>query len=94
MSQGPDMVVDEGGFGAPERPAASRRGGGGDLSVPGRVVEFGRDVRAELRQVAWPTRSEVVSAAVVVLGVLVALVAAIFGLNWLFSHAVNWLYKS
>jgi preprotein translocase subunit SecE len=92
MSQGPDMVVDEGDPGVPERPVASRRGG--DLSVPGRVVEFGREIRAELRQVAWPTRPEVVSASVVVLGVLVALVAAIFGLNWLFSHAVNWLYKS
>ena len=92
MSQDPDVDVDEGAFDAPGRPSSSGRSGGG-LSIPGRVVEFGRDIRAELRQVAWPTRAEVISAAVVVLGVLVVLVAAIFGLNWLFSHAVNWLYK-
>jgi len=64
------------------------------LSVPGRVVEFGREVRSELRQVAWPTRAEVVNAALVVLVVLVLLVAAIFGLNYVFSHGVNWLYGS
>jgi preprotein translocase subunit SecE len=78
-----------------ERPRADRAPGGHDeLSVPGRVVEFGREVRSELRQVAWPTRAEVVNAALVVLVVLVLLVAAIFGLNYLFSHAVNWLYGS
>ncbi len=64
------------------------------LSLPGRVAEFGREIRAELRQVAWPTRSEVVSAATVVLIVLVLLTAAIFGLNWIFSHAVTDLLKT
>ena len=91
MSQGSDVVLDDDGFGAAERP--SRSGSDRGLSIPGRVAEFGRDIRAELRQVAWPTRSEVINAAAVVLGVLVVLVAAIFGLNWLFSHAVNWLYR-
>ena len=61
---------------------------GGDMSFGGRVVDFGRDVRSELRQVAWPTRSEVANSATVVLIVLVLLVALIFGLNYAFSHGV------
>ncbi len=75
-----------------DRPRPSGGDGAPSLSIPGRVVEFGREIRAELRQVAWPTRAEVVNASLVVLVVLVVLVAAIFGLNYLFSHGVNWLY--
>ncbi len=93
MSQDPDVDDDVEGVGAPERPASHRGSAGAGLSVPGRVAEFGREVRAELRQVAWPNRSEVVNSATIVLIVLVLLVAAIFGLNWLFSHAVNFLLK-
>ena len=58
------------------------------LSVGGRVVEFGREVRSELRQVAWPTRQEVANSATVVILVLVLLVALIFLLNYAFSHGV------
>ena len=61
---------------------------GTEFSAVGRVVEFGREVRSELRQVAWPTRSEVANSATVVLLVLVLLVAVIFGLNYAFSHGV------
>ena len=61
---------------------------GTELSFGGKVVEFGREVRSELRQVAWPTRPEVANSAAVVLIVLVLLVALIFGLNYAFSHGV------
>jgi preprotein translocase SecE subunit len=61
---------------------------GPDLSIPGRVVEFGREVRSELRQVAWPTRQEVANSASVVLIVLVLLIGLIFLLNYGFSHGV------
>jgi preprotein translocase subunit SecE len=59
-----------------------------DLSAGGRVVEFGREVRSELRQVAWPTRPEVANSSAVVILVLVLLVALIFALNYAFSHGV------
>ncbi|MDA8268333.1 MAG: preprotein translocase subunit SecE [Actinomycetota bacterium] len=95
MSQDRDLAVDDGEEpGASEQRASHRGAVGSDLSVPGRVAEFGREVRAELRQVAWPNRSEVINSATIVLMVLVLLVASIFGLNWLFSHAVNFLLKS
>ena len=44
-------------------------------------------MRSELRQVAWPTRSEVVNSSTVVLGTLVFMVGLIFLLNYAFSHA-------
>jgi preprotein translocase subunit SecE len=72
------------------RPVAPRP----ELSVPGRVAEFAREVRSELRQVAWPTRSEVFNSATVVFITLVILVVLIFLLNYTFSHSISFLYKS
>jgi len=65
-----------------------------EISFPGRVVEFGREIRSELRQVAWPTRPEVVNSATVVFITLVLLVSLIFVLNYAFSHAVIHLLNS
>ena len=54
--------------------------------IGSRILEFLREVRSEWRQVAWPTRSEIMNSSLVVFVVLVGLVCFIFGLNWLFSH--------
>jgi preprotein translocase subunit SecE len=51
-------------------------------------------VRSELRQVAWPTRKEVANSATIVFLTLVLLVSVIFLLNYAFSHAVIFLFKS
>jgi len=64
------------------------------LSAGARVVEFAREVRSELRQVAWPTRAEVANSATVVFIVLVLLVSLIFLLNYAFSHWITWLFKT
>ena len=63
------------------------------LSPPARVAEFFREVRSELRQVAWPTRAEVANSATVVFITLVVLVVLIFLLNYSFSHSISWLYR-
>lgn len=65
-----------------------------EISFPGRVAEFSREVRSELRQVAWPTRPEVINSASVVFITLVLLVCLIFVLNYAFSHAVIHLFPS
>ena len=57
-------------------------------------VEFLREVRNELRRVAWPSRSEVVNYSTVVLVTLVILVSMIFVLNYLFSKAVLFLFNA
>ena len=65
-----------------------------EISFFGRVAEFFRDVRSELRQVAWPTSKEVANSATIVLGTLILLVSVIFLLNYAFSHAVIFLFRA
>jgi len=62
--------------------------------IGSRIVEFIREVRSEWRQVAWPTRSEIMNSSLVVLVVLVLLVSFIFSLNWLFSHGFIDLFNT
>ncbi|HEY3702626.1 MAG TPA: preprotein translocase subunit SecE [Acidimicrobiales bacterium] len=57
-------------------------------------AEFLREVRNELRKVAWPSRSEVINYSSVVLVTLVVLVSMIFVLNYLFSKAVLFLFHA
>jgi preprotein translocase subunit SecE len=66
----------------------------GKASPPARIAEFFREVRSELRQVAWPTRAEVANSATVVFITLVLLVVLIFLLNYAFSHSISWLYTT
>ena len=65
-----------------------------ETSFFGRIAEFFREVRSELRQVAWPTSNEVANSATIVFLTLVLLVSLIFLLNYAFSHAVIFLFKS
>ncbi len=58
-----------------------------------RTVGFLRDVRAELRRVAWPSRAETLNSSVVVLVAVVVLTAAIFGMDTAFSKFVLYLFK-
>jgi preprotein translocase subunit SecE len=50
--------------------------------------QFLKEVRAELKKVAWPTRKEVVSYSTVVLVAVVFLTALVFGLDQFFSNVV------
>jgi len=56
-------------------------------------VEFLREVRAELRKVAWPTRAEVRKYSIVVLIAIVVLTAMIAGLDWLFGSLILDLFN-
>ncbi|MHB1487655.1 MAG: preprotein translocase subunit SecE [Acidimicrobiales bacterium] len=56
-------------------------------------AQFLREVRGELRKVAWPSRSEVINYSSVVLITLVLLVSFIFVLNFAFAKAVLFLFK-
>jgi preprotein translocase subunit SecE len=58
-----------------------------------RTMDFLREVRAELRRVAWPSRPETLNSATVVLVAVVILTAAIFGLDTGFSKFVLYLFK-
>ena len=56
--------------------------------------EFLRQVRAEMRKVAWPTRKEVIHYSIIVFIAVVLLTGLIFGLDLSFGHAVVWLFKT
>lgn len=54
--------------------------------------QFLKEVRAELRKVAWPSRPEVVNYSIVVLVAVIVLTSLIAGLDWVFSEFVLKLF--
>ena len=58
------------------------------------ALQFLRDVRAELRKVAWPSRNEVLNLSTVVLVTLILLISLIFVLDLAFAKAVLYLFKT
>jgi len=56
-------------------------------------AEYTRQVRAELRKVAWPTRTEVVHYSIIVLIALIILTGLIFAFDWAFGKGVFYLFK-
>jgi preprotein translocase subunit SecE len=77
---------------APKRTAAPRRPP--PKREPFRPSQFFREVRSELRQVAWPNRSEVINYTTVTLVTLLSLMVLIFILNYAFAKGVLWLFKT
>ena len=56
-------------------------------------LQFLREVRGELRKVAWPTRSEVVNYSIIVLLTVVVLTAYIASLDFAFGELVLELFE-
>jgi preprotein translocase subunit SecE len=52
------------------------------------VAQFSREVRAELRKVAWPSRAETANYATVVVVTIIAVTSIVSGLDWIFSNSV------
>ena len=75
---------------APARTAPARKPA---KREPFRIGQFLREVRSELRQVAWPNRAEVINYTTVTLFTLLSLMALIFVLNYAFAKGVLWLFK-
>lgn len=57
------------------------------------VRQYFREVRDEMRQVAWPSRPEVVNYTTIVVCVLVFMSLLIFGLGFGFSKFVTFLLQ-
>ncbi len=51
------------------------------------------EVRSELKKVVWPDRAEVVNSTVIVLIAIVILTAFVFGVDWVSSKFILWLYE-
>lgn len=62
-----------------EKPGFFRRAKNWIVALPGRIAAAFKNMRAELRNVAWPTRKDLVNYSLVVIGFVVVL-ALIIGL--------------
>ena len=54
--------------------------------------EFLREVRGELRKVAWPTKHEVKTYSIVVLIAVIIFTLLVFGLDWVAGRSLLWLF--
>ncbi len=57
-------------------------------------LEYLREVRQELRKVAWPSRQEVVSYTVVVVVATAALMLLVFGMDFVFGRLVFAIFEN
>jgi preprotein translocase subunit SecE len=71
--------------GDPGRPKGHR-----DASAP--PLQFTREVRDEIRQVAWPSRAELFNYTSVVLTTLIIMISLIFVLNLGFGKLITLLF--
>ena len=56
--------------------------------------QFVKEVRGELRKVAWPTRQETLNYSLIVAMTLVIMTSLIFGLDWVFSEVVLRIFEA
>ena len=89
MMQRQGQVAPDGSAAPVRREGPARSAPRGTRTAP---RQFLREVRGELRKVAWPSRSEVRRYATVVLATLILLVSLIFILDLSFSKAVLYVF--
>jgi preprotein translocase subunit SecE len=66
--------------------------GGAPVRKRSTPVQFVREVRDEMRQVAWPSRSELINYTSVVLTTLIIMISLIFVLNLAFGKLITQLF--
>jgi len=88
MLQRQGQLTEDGSPKASRRPAPSPNAPREPRTKP---REFYREVKAEMRKVAWPSRSETINLSIIVFIFLVVLTAIIAGLDFGFSKAVLWI---
>jgi preprotein translocase subunit SecE len=88
------MMQRQGQLGADGSPQARKRPAPAAPRPEGRTspAQFVREVRAELRKVAWPSRSEVINYSIIVLVTVVILTTFIAALDFVFGEAIFTLF--
>ena len=88
------MLQRQGELGPDGEPIRARRGPQQQRRERTGPVEFAREVRSELRKVAWPTRSETINYSIITIVTLIVFTLVIFGIDWVFSEAVLKLFDA
>lgn len=60
---------------------------------PGRVKQFFKEVFGELKKLSWPTRKELVSYTLTVIGFIAMMAIVIYALDLVFSEGISLLAK-
>ncbi len=60
-------------------------------SVPARLAQYFRDVRAELKKVSWPGRDRVIASTIVVIIVTLFFTFVVGVMDVIFTQLVKWL---
>jgi preprotein translocase subunit SecE len=55
-------------------------------------AQYVREVRDEMRKVAWPSREEVVRYSIIVVATVLVYMALVGGLDYIFGFLSRWLY--
>jgi len=76
--------------GTQTRPQRTQKGPSGRKRTS--PVQFVREVRDEMRQVAWPSRSELINYTSVVLTTLIIMISLIFVLNLAFGKLITLMF--
>lgn len=66
---------------------------GGPVKKRTTPIQFLREVRAELKKIAWPTRVELIQSTIMVLVILLALTGVIYVMDLVFAQASTLLTK-
>ncbi len=82
-----------GGQGAGGRGAARTPGKGPSGRKRTSPIQFTREIRDEMRQVAWPSRSELINYTSVVITTLFIMIGLIFVLNLGFGRLITLLFN-
>ena len=59
-----------------------------NLSIFARLKKYMREVRQEMKKVAWPSNEELMTYTIVVFGMTTILTVVVFGLDWAFNKLV------
>jgi preprotein translocase subunit SecE len=88
------MLQRQGALGADGEPKATRKAPPAPRPKEKRTPprEFVREVRSELRKVAWPSRAEVINYSIIVFITIIVLTGAIAALDYGMSKAVLWIF--
>ena len=84
------------GEGAESKAARRERGLSGALAGPGRITQFLRDVRAEMKRVSWPSVNEVKNTTIITLIAVIFFAVYLFAVDQGLSRlilGIDWLIE-
>ena len=88
------MLQRQGELGPDGEPVRTRRNPQAQRKERTGPTQFAKEVRSELRKVAWPTKSETINYSIITLITLVVFTTFIFGVDWVFAEFVLKLFNA